>query len=71
MKEAKHDLQVEVERLTAEIEGLQASALDASKLKSSIDELQAKLTDAQEKFSQQSALVCFLIGCLDLIITFQ
>jgi len=58
VKEAKHDLQVELDRLNAEVDGLKASAVDANRLQSTVADLEAKLKDTEEKFNEQSALVC-------------
>ena len=58
LKEAGHELQMELERLSQDNESLRAAASDCGRLQASITELETKLTDTQQKLQEQTSLVC-------------
>ena len=58
LKEAVHDIQVEVDELKQENETLKATADDCSRLDTVVAELQVKLHEMQKQLTEQVSLVC-------------
>ena len=70
VQESVHDLQVEIRGLTQERDALKSVAADRDRLQTLVDELQAKLEDAEHRVKEQTALVCFFSVSASLLSSF-